>query len=62
MAEQLSLAVPTIDRILEWAQKLRREKIIDNGKLQLESNSLATEYVSGIPPVYGLNTIDEIVD
>jgi hypothetical protein len=62
MAEQLSLAVPTIDRILEWVQELRREKIIDNGKLQLESKSLATEYMSGIPPVYGLNTIDEIVD
>ena len=62
MADQLSLAVPTIDRIIEWAQELRQEKIIDNGKMLLGSKSLATEFLSGVPPVYGLNSIDAIVD
>lgn len=62
MADQLGLAVPTIDRIIKWAQELRQEKLIENGKLLLESESLATEFHSGIPPVYGFNSIDEIVD
>lgn len=62
MADQLGLAVPTIDQIIKWAQELRQEKIIENGKLLLESESLATEFHSGVPPVYGFNSIDEIVD
>jgi hypothetical protein len=62
MADQLDLAVPTIDRIIMWVQELRQEKIIDNGKLLLESESLATEFISGVPPVYGFSSIDEIVD
>ncbi len=62
MADQLSLLVPTIDRIIEWAQEIRQEKIIDNGKLLLDGESLATEFLSGVPPVYGFKSIDDIVD
>lgn len=61
-ADQLGLAVPTIDRIIEWVQELRHEKIIDNGKLLLESENLTTEFLSGVPPVYGFDSIDGIVD
>ena len=62
MADQLSLNVPTIDNIIKWAQQLRNELIIDGDKLLLDSESLTTEFMSGIPPVYGLNSIDDIMD
>ena len=62
MADQLGLLVPMIDQIIEWAQGIRQEKIIDNGKLLLDGESLATEFLSGVPPVYGFKSIDDIVD
>ncbi len=62
IADQLSLEVPTIDRIINWAQKIRDEKIIDGKKLRIDSESLTAEFMSGIPPVYGLNCIDDILD
>jgi len=62
MADQLSLDVPTIDTIIDWAQELRHEKIIEGNKMLLDSESLTTEFMSGIPPVYGLNSIEDILD
>jgi hypothetical protein len=62
IADQLSLDVPAIDRIINWAQKIRDEKIIDGKKLLIDSKSLTAEFMSGIPPVYGLNCIDDILD
>ena len=62
IADQLFLDVPTIDSIIDWAQQLRNEKIIEGNKLLLGSESLTTEFMSGIPPVYGLNSIDDILD
>ncbi len=61
-ADQLALDVPTIDSIIDWAQQLRNEKIIEGNKLLLNSESLTSEFMSGIPPVYGLNSIDDILD
>jgi hypothetical protein len=61
IADQLTLEVPTIDSIIDWAQQLRNEKIIEGNKLLLDSESLTTEFMSGIPPVYGLNSIDDIL-
>lgn len=61
-ADQLSLKVHTIDLIINWAQQLRDEKIIDGDKLLLGSESLTTEFISGIPPVYGLNSLDDILN
>jgi len=62
IADQLDLDVPTIDRIIGWAQELRNEKIIEGTKLLLDSESLTTEFMSGIPPVYGINSIEDILD
>ena len=62
IADQLSLDVPTIDSIIDWAQQLRNEKIIEGNRLLLNSESLTSEFMSGIPPVYGLNSIDAILD
>ena len=61
IADQLTLDVPTVDSIIDWAQQLRNEKIIEGNKLLLDSESLTTEFMSGIPPVYGLNSIDDIL-
>ena len=62
IADQLSRDVPTIDRIINWAQKIRDEKIIDGKKLLIDSESMTAEFMSGIPSVYGLNCIDDILD
>lgn len=61
-ADRLEIDVPTIDEIIEWAQKLRQEVLIVNGKLQLDSVDLNKKFKSGIPYFYGYRTIDEIVD
>jgi len=62
MAQELDISVPTMDAIIEWAQKLRGEAYIENGKLLVDSESLAGPLRSGIPPVYGMRTLDETVD
>ena len=63
MAEKLDIAVPTLDKILHWAQELRNEIIIDkNNKLILDSPDLKNKYSSGIPCYYGFETIDDIID
>lgn len=62
MAEKMDLDVPCIDRILNWAQKIRGERIVQDGKLVPDSESLTKEFNSGIPSVYGFRSIDDIVD
>jgi len=63
IAEQMEITVPTIDKILHWAQDLRNEIIIDqNNTLVLDSPDLKNEFNSGIPCYYGYNTVDEIID
>jgi len=62
MAQELGAAVPTIDAIIAWAQDLRGERYIEDGRLLVSSESLAGPLRSGIPPVYGMQTIEEVVD
>lgn len=63
IAEKLDISVPTIDAILHWAQKVRKEVIIDaDNHLVLDSKDLSQSFKTGIPCVYGFNTIDDIVD
>ena len=61
IADELELAVPTIDRIIAWAQDLRGEKIIDGDRLLTDSDLLRAGFNSGIPPVYGIETLDGIL-
>ncbi|MCP3964574.1 MAG: hypothetical protein GY719_42640 [bacterium] len=61
IADRLELAVPTIDRIIDWAQRLRAEKIIEGDRLLLDSECLTAEFASGIPPMYGIETLDGIL-
>jgi hypothetical protein len=62
MAQELDLDVPTIDAIIAWAQELRGEAYIEGGRLLVESESLAGPLRSGIPPVYGMRTIEDVID
>ncbi|MEE8524053.1 MAG: NAD/NADP octopine/nopaline dehydrogenase family protein, partial [Thermoanaerobaculia bacterium] len=62
MAEQMDLAVPAMDAIIEWVQDLRGESYIEDGRLLVDSDSLAGTFRSGIPPVYGIETLAGVVD
>lgn len=62
MAQELEVTVPTIDAIIAWAQELRGERYIEDGRLLVSSDSLAGPLRSGIPPVYGKQTIEDVVD
>ncbi|MEM9555279.1 MAG: NAD/NADP octopine/nopaline dehydrogenase family protein [Acidobacteriota bacterium] len=62
MAEQMALETPTMDAIIGWVQDLRGERYIENGRLQVDSESLAGRFRSGIPPVYGIHDLAGVVD
>ncbi len=62
IAQELGLTVPTMDAIIEWVQDLRGERYIEDGLLLVDEESLAGRFRSGIPPVYGIRTIDQLVD
>ncbi len=63
MAELLLIDVPTIDKLLHWAQELRGEKIIsEDNHLLLNSLDLVAPMKSGVPCVYGKKTINDIID
>mgnify|MGYP001554725780 CR=1 FL=1 len=61
LAQELGLSVPTIDAIIEWAQELRGESYIEDGRLLEDSPSL-TGLHSGIPPVYGMHSLDDLLE
>ena len=63
MAEKLGIETPTIDEILNWAQLVRCEKIVDdNNNLISDSPDLTQKFKTGIPSVYGFKTIEECID
>lgn len=63
MAEQLHISTPTIDEILQWAQIVREEKIVDsNNHLVVDSVDLSKPLKSGVPCFYGFKTIEDCID
>ncbi len=62
VAERFKIDVPTIDKIIRWAQKLRKEELLKDGKLLLDSADLSKRFKSGIPHFYGYQTVADIVD
>lgn len=63
MAEQLNIETPVIDEILRWAQAVRRERIIDdNNHLLTDSPDLSKSFKTGIPTVYGFNSIEDCIN
>ena len=62
MGQELELETPQIDAIIEWVQELRGERYIEDGRLLVDEDSLAGPFRSGIPPVYGVDTVEGVVD
>lgn len=63
MAEKLNIETPTIDEILHWAQLVRGEQIIsDENRLIADSPDLAKKFKTGIPTVYGFDSIEQCID
>jgi len=61
IAELVKVETPIIDEVIEWAQKLRGDKFIQNGKINFKY-CMSQEYLCGIPQVYGLYTVEDLVD
>ena len=59
IAEKADVETKAIDRILDWAQVLVDDKIIDGSRLCLRSPKA---FKSGLPSEYGFTAIDNIVD
>ena len=63
MAEQMAIPVPTIDEILLWAQQIRQEHIIDaQNRLLIYHDDLRKDFKAGLPPYYGRDSINDILD
>lgn len=61
IAEQIQIDVVTIDSVLEWAQNICKESIIENKKLKVNSD-ICGNIKYGIPPSYNRLSISEILD
>lgn len=62
IAEQLGEEVPFIDEIINWVQELRGDKFLTtNNKVDLEA-CLKDDHTSGIPPSYGVTSVEDILD
>lgn len=62
IAQQMAFDVPTMDAIIKWSQELRGENYISDGKLLPQNETVNGCFRSGIPPVYGMQTIEDIMD
>ena len=61
IAEKLNVQVNHIDRLLLWAQKIMGLDILDTNK-QLKHENMKNKFEYGLPSVYNLDTIDDIVN
>lgn len=61
VAEQLDVQTPFIDEVITWAQNLRNEAFIKDGKIDVKA-CLSDSFTTGIPPVYGIFSVDDILD
>lgn len=61
VAQELNVDTPHVDRIIVWAQKLRGEHWLNDGDCSIDMEFCVT-HKAGIPPVYGLHSVDEILD
>lgn len=60
-AEMLHVDTPLIDEVIGWAQELRGEKFLVNGKINKDF-CFNEKYLCGIPEVYGITSMDELMD
>lgn len=59
-AQELHIDVPTVDKIIMWAEKELKDKILINKKMccNIDDN----KYKYGVPTVYGINSVTEAID
>lgn len=62
IAEELNVETPFIDELITWVQTVRGESFLtEEGKINKEF-CLKDKFTSGIPPSYGINSVDGILD
>jgi len=62
IAEKLGVEVPFITHLIRWDQNIRGDKYLaEEGKIDLNA-CLAEKYTTGIPPSYGIASIENILD
>ena len=61
LAEMLMVDTPFIDEVIGWAQELRGENFLVDGKIN-RAFCFSDKYLCGIPEVYGLKKIEDLVD
>ncbi len=59
IAQKLYIETPVINKILNWAQEILDDTIIEKNKLVDRQEKIFT---CGLPSVYGYSSIDELVD
>jgi len=62
IAEQLDVSVPFIDEIINWVQELRDERFLTKDNKIDFAACLQSDHASGIPPSYGINSVEDILD
>lgn len=62
LAEELDVETPFIDEVIMWAQNLRGEKFLTEGGKINKDFCLKEKFISGIPPSYGISSVDGILD
>jgi hypothetical protein len=60
IAQLLKVETPFIDEVIEWAQNLRGESFIQDGKINRDY-CMRQKLLCGIPEVYGLTKLKDIV-
>lgn len=62
IAEQLDEEVPFIDEIINWCEELRDEIFLTKDKKIDLDHCLRGDHVTGIPPSYGVTSVEDILD
>jgi len=61
VGQELGVQTSFIDEVIEWAGSIRGEKLLKDGKVDLE-HCLSGCQTTGIPPTYGINDVNDILD
>ena len=62
IGEKLNVSTPFLDEVIRWAQTLRGESwLLDDGRIDIDY-CLGEKLRSGIPPSYGVQSVEDILD
>lgn len=62
MADKLNVKTPVINEILQWAQTIRKEQILDESNCIVIKSPKNQPFKTGIPSEYGFTSIDDCID